>query len=91
MAGELESMARITSVTPDDGNDLTKPTNSPYDTPRGILVESADSSSVIVDLAIVDAYGNALTLRLATGIWHPIRPKRIKSTGTTASAVRAGW
>ena len=63
------------SVTPNDSADLGF-------IPRGVYV------GVSGHLAIHDIEGDAITFQnLAAGVVHPIAPKRILSTGTTATGI----
>lgn len=67
----------LKSITPDDNNDLTF-------LPRGVYVGTSGN------LAVHDIEGEAVTFtNLAAGVIHPIAPKRILSTGTTASGIIA--
>jgi hypothetical protein len=67
------------AVAPSDSADL------PGGVTRGLLV-GADG-----DVAVVYANGLEDTLFLAAGIVHPIQVVRIKSTGTTATDIKAGY
>lgn len=63
------------AVTPDDSNDLAYVT-------RGIYVGTAGNLKVTL------LNGDAITFTsLAAGIIHPIRAKRIWTTGTTAANI----
>lgn len=65
------------SVTPNDLIDL------PF-VPRGIYVGGFG------DVVMVDSEGNEATfVSLAIGVPHPLRPVRIKATGTTATGIVA--
>ena len=49
---------------------------------RGIYVGASG------DLAIVDQKGNSITLvGLAAGVFHPVAPWSVDSTGTTATSI----
>lgn len=67
---------RATAITPSDSADLTNPT-------RGLYVGASGDVSVILvgDSAAVTFTG------LAAGIVHPLRVKRVRSTGTTATDI----
>lgn len=64
------------SVTPNDNTDLDP-------IPRALYV------GVTGDLALVDVDGTAVTFVAAAVGYHPLRPRRVKSTGTTATSVVA--
>ena len=65
-------------MTPNDSTDLTAAT-------RGLYV--GVSGDVVVIMADDSA---AVTITgLAAGVVHPLRVKRVKSTGTTASSIVA--
>lgn len=68
---------RFYTVTPDDGVDL------PY-RPRAIYVGS-DGTLVGVD----DEGNEVVFTSLVVGVLHPIRPMRIKQTGTTVTGIVA--
>jgi hypothetical protein len=72
-------VAYTEAVTPADGTDL------PGGVTRAIMV-GADG-----DVAVVYANGTSDTLYLLAGVVHPIQVARIKSTGTTATDVKAGY
>lgn len=64
------------AITPDNGNDLATYT-------RGIYV------GVSGDISI-DGVGGGTSIvlqNLAAGVWHPIRAKRVRSTGTAATGI----
>ena len=64
-------------VTPDDGADFVELT-------RGLLLGSSG------DVSVTFANGSTLVLpNLASGMVHPFRVKRVNSTGTTASGIKA--
>lgn len=68
---------RFYTVTPNDGVDL------PY-RPRAIYVGSEGN------LTAVDDEGNEVVFAsLLVGVPHPIRPMRIKATGTTVADIVA--
>lgn len=72
----LESPAEnAAAVTPNDSTDLANTT-------RGVYV------GVTGDLKVDTVGGNTVTfVSLAAGIIHPIRAKRVYSTGTTATSI----
>ena len=72
-------IAYTRAVTPNDS------TNLPGGVTRALLV-GADGN-----VAVVYANGSEDTLFLAAGIVHPISVARVKSTGTTATGVKAGY
>lgn len=70
---------RIFAVTPSDTVDLAN-------VPRAIWVGTSG------DLAVIDAGGTTVTLHnVAGGMWHAMRPVRIKASGTTALNIRGGY
>lgn len=76
-AGLTTPARRAAAVTPDDSTDLT-------DVPRALWVGVAGDISLIMqdDTAAVIITG-------ATVGYHPLRAKRIRSTGTTATNIVA--
>lgn len=63
------------AVTPDDNNDLLF-------VPRGVYCGTAGN------LTIQDIAGETVTFsNIAAGVIHPLAPKRIMATGTTASQI----
>lgn len=66
-------------VTPSDS------TNLPGGVTRALMV-GADG-----DVAVVYANGGEDTLFLLAGIVHPIQVARVKSTGTTATGIKAAY
>lgn len=67
------------SVTPSDSTDLTTGVT------EAVLVGAAGDVKVTYSSGLTD------TVYLSAGIWHPMDVKRIWSTGTTASSIRAGY
>lgn len=63
------------SVTPDDDNDLAE-------VPKALFVGTAG------DLALVGSDGVEVTFKVAVG-YHPLRPRRVKDTNTTATGIVA--
>lgn len=62
-------------ITPDNNTDLVF-------IPRGVYIGTSGN------LRIHDADGEVVTFtNIAAGVIHPIAPKRILSTGTTASGI----
>ncbi len=43
------------------------------------------------DVAVVYANGKEDTVYLAAGLWHGMHVKQVKSTGTTATSICAGY
>lgn len=72
-------IAFTVAVTPSDTVDL------PNGVTRAIMV-GADGS-----LAVTYANGTSDTIYLIAGVVHPIQVLRVKSTGTTATGVKAGY
>lgn len=64
------------AITPDNNTDLPTGTRVIY------VGVAGDVSFVLLD-------GTTVTLTLAAG-WHPIAPKRVRSTGTTATGIIGG-
>jgi hypothetical protein len=68
------------AVTPSDATDLTEGYTD------GIYIGSSGN------LSVVDGAGATVTFTsLAAGVVHPIRTRRIRSTGTTALAIIGLW
>lgn len=84
MADEYRGMQDVTgpsgkffAVTPNDSTDFDF-------VPRGVYVGSTGN------LVCVDSDGNEVTfVSLAIGVPHPIRPVRIKATGTSVTGIVA--
>lgn len=75
----IDPIGHAVAITPDDATDL------PWIT-TAIYVGGSGNMSVILEGDSV-----AVTLNsLAGGIWHPIKAKRVRSTGTTATGLVAG-
>lgn len=75
----------IQEVTPADGTDLALPNGDP-------LVSRAIYVGVSGDVSVVTNGGEIVTVpALAAGIWHGMRVKRVRATGTTATGIRVGW
>lgn len=72
-------VAYTEAVTPNDSADL------PGGVTRALMV-GADG-----DVAVTYANGVSDTLYLLAGVVHPIQVARIKSTGTTATSIKAGY
>lgn len=64
------------AITPNDSNDLPTGTRAIY------VGVAGDVSFLLLD-------GTTVTLTLAAG-WHPIAPKRVRLTGTTATGIVGG-
>lgn len=85
MSGKTNSsfarqVAYTVPVTPNDSVDL------PGGPPRTVLVAAAG------DIAVDYANGLSDTVFLAAGLFHPLAGiARIKSTGTTATGIKAGY
>lgn len=67
---------RGVAVTPNDSTDLAFAS-------RAISVNGSG------DVAVVTLDGDTVTVTLAAGVLHPIRAKRVLSTGTTATGIVA--
>lgn len=63
-------------VSPNDTSDL-----SPI--PRGLYV------GVTGDLSLTDINGSVVTFVAAPVGYHPLRPRRVRATGTTATSIVA--
>lgn len=74
--GSLDSASDGYSVTPADGADLP-------DVPRGIWVGGAG------DISMVLLSGNVTLKAVPAGTLLPVRPLRVRSTGTTATDIVA--
>lgn len=73
------------AVTPHDTNMLTTPTGLD----NGITV--AIKVAVAGNVAVTYANDVEAVEFLVAGVWHPMEVKRIKSTGTTATGISAGY
>lgn len=76
-AGLTTPARRAAAVTPNDSTDLS-------DVPRALWVGGAGDISLIMQ---DDA--SAVTITGATVGYHPLRAKRIRATGTTATNIVA--
>lgn len=77
--GLTAPLTRFFDVAPNDSTDLTNK-------PRAILLGTGG------DLEIVDEAGTTIVLHdLAGGVWHPIRPVRIRNANTTATNIIGGY
>lgn len=79
--GLTAPLEEIRNCTPSDSVDLP-------DRPRAIAIGTAGT------LTITTEDGTDVTIPancLAVGIWHPMRPVRIKATGTSAAEIIYGW
>lgn len=65
------------AITPDDETDLGNNT-------RALMVNVA--GDVVVDFVTT---GESITLTLAAGVVYPLRVKRVRATGTTATGITA--
>lgn len=72
-------IAYTQAVTPSDSADL------PGGVTRAIMV------GVDGNLAVTYANGSSDIIFLLAGVVHPIQVARIKSTGTTATSIKAGY
>jgi len=70
----MQAYDGITSITPDDNNDL-----SPW--VQGI------SCNVAGNITVTDARGKKSTIGIIAGFIYPVRIKRVWSTGTTATGL----
>jgi hypothetical protein len=75
----IRQIAYTNSVTPSDGADL------PGGVTRGLLVAAEG------DVAVTYANGQSDTIFLTAGMFHPVAVARVKSTGTTATGIKAGY
>lgn len=66
---------RVVTITPSDSNDLS-------DTPRALSVGESGWVSVVT------AGGDTATIYVAAGVPFPIRVRRVRATGTTATGLR---
>ena len=75
----IRSVAYSEAVEPSDSVDL------PGGLTRAVLV--AESGIVSV------TYANGVTDNpyLLAGVWHPMQVKRVRSTGTAATGIKAGY
>ena len=72
---ELMQIEKTYSITANNSADVTNQTIAIYVGVGG-------------DLKIDDINGNTVTLKnLLSGVWHPIRVKRVYSTGTTCTDI----
>ena len=78
-ASYSRQIAFTEAVTPADGTDL------PSGPTRALMV-GADGY-----VAVVYANGMEDTIYLLAGVVHPISVARVKSTGTTATSIKAGY
>jgi len=75
----------VLTVTPHDANNLREVESVAYAT-RAIYV------GVSGNVTIVTADGQTvLMVNLVSGVWHPIRAMKIKSSGTAATSILAGF
>jgi hypothetical protein len=72
-------VAFTASVTPNDTVDLSQGAT------RALLVGEDG------DVAIVYANGSEDTIFLIAGVFHPVSVARVKSTGTTATGIKAAY
>jgi hypothetical protein len=60
-----------------------------------IYKSATDAAALYVgvsgDVTFIDAGGDTNTMVAAPVGWHPIQVKQVKSTGTTATDILAGW
>ncbi len=77
--GPTGPLSRLVALTLHDSTDFT-------DVMRGICVTTAGNYTIVTPA------GDAVAVNLAAGIFHPIRCKRINSTGAaSASGVVGGY
>ena len=72
--GSLDSATDAFSIAPNDGADLT-------DIPRAIWIGTGGN------VALAMASGNVTLMNVADGTLLPVRPSRVRATGTTASNI----
>ena len=73
-------VAQTVPVTPDDDADL------PRGVTRAVYVGGEGDLAVVYGSGVED-----VLVGLASGLFHPLSVARVKSTGTTATAIRAGY
>jgi hypothetical protein len=76
-ASATSSVRAVSAVTPDDAADL------PKGVARALFVGGGG------DVVIEDAEGNVVTLASGSHQYHPIEVKRVRASGTTATALVA--
>lgn len=77
LSNGIGASPEFVGVTPSDTENL------PLGAPRAIFV------GVAGDVALTDMMGNTSTLVSAGAQYHPIRPARVRATGTTATNILA--
>jgi len=71
-----------TTITPNDSTDIPLVNKK---TPRGIYADGAG------DIVMIDKEGNEATFAFGAAEIRPLRPVRIKATGTTATGIIGLW
>jgi len=74
---DILPLERFAAVTPSNDDELNP-------VPRAVLAGTAGV------LSVVDADGTVTAVTVAAGIWHPMRPRKIRATGTTATNIVSG-
>ncbi|OLS51856.1 spike base protein, RCAP_Rcc01079 family [Rhodovulum sulfidophilum] len=64
---------------------------TPSDSANLATVPRALDCAVSGDVVIVSASGNEITITLTAGAPYPVRPVRVKATGTTATGIIGMW
>lgn len=78
------SSSNLVPVTPDDNNDLNKPS--------GVVGTKYLYVGVTGDVTVITSGGNTVTLKaLSAGVFHPIQVRRVKAAGTTATNIIAAY
>lgn len=80
VGGLSDPVSNAATITPSDTLDLTTPT-------RGLYIGGAGN----VTLDLVDGGTNVLFTALQVGVIHPLRVKRVRLTGTSATGIVGVW
>lgn len=76
----------IAVVTPHDTTALRTGDNSKVVPTRALFIGGTGN------LTVITAHGQTVLITApAVGVWHPLAVTHVKSTGTTATSVLAGW
>ena len=76
----------IEVITADDATALRTGDNSRVVPTRAVMIGDGTTLTVITN-----AGQTVLLTNMAVGIWHPMAVTHIKSTGTNATLIYAGW
>jgi len=79
----IYGITAVRAVTPADNAELKL--NGVY--PRGLYVGGTGNVAVI----LVDDTAAVTITGLAAGVWHPICPRVVMSTNTTATSILVGY